>query len=74
MNAYFKKIAEKNGTLSKHYGDLVNEKIRRKYSTSEELAMLRQRDEKPDEYAAYNAYVEECKAEAKAEIYGGGAG
>ena len=73
MNAIEKRIAEKNGTLSKVYGDHVNVKIRDRYSLSEELAILRQRDEKPNEYAEYNAYVEECKAAAKAEIYGGDA-
>lgn len=63
-----KKIAEKNGTFSKVYGDVVNKKIRMQYTLSEELALLRQRDEKPDEFAKYNEYVEKCKAEAKTEI------
>lgn len=63
-----KKMAEKNGTLSKVYGDLVNKKIREQYTLSEEIALLRQRDEKPEEFAKYNAYVERCKAEAKTEI------
>ena len=36
----------------------------------EELALSRQRDAKPEEWEAYNAYCEECKAEAKAEVYG----
>ena len=63
-----KRLAEKNNTMPEVYGDLVNKKIRLRYSLSAELATLRQRDEKPDEYAAYNAYVEQCKAEAKAEI------
>lgn len=30
----------------------------------------RQKDKKPEEWEAYNAYCEECKAEAKAEVYG----
>lgn len=68
MNAIEKRIAEKNNTTSKVYGDLVNQKIRIRYSLSEELALLRQKDEKPDEYAIYNAYVEQCKNDAKAEI------
>jgi hypothetical protein len=49
-----------------HYGDAVERLIRRKYSVSAELAILRQRDDKPEEFAVYNAYAEECKAEAKA--------
>lgn len=50
------------------YGNRVNDLIRRRYSLSEELAILRQKDEKPDEYRAYFAYCEECKAKAKAEV------
>lgn len=48
-----------------YYGELVERLIRRKYTVSAELAILRQKDEKPDEFAAYNAYAEQCKAEAK---------
>lgn len=50
------------------YSNLVVGKIRCRYTLNEELAILRQRDEKPDEFAEYHAYVEECKAEAKAEL------
>lgn len=50
------------------YKNLIVKKIRQRYSVNEELAILRQRDEKPDEFAAYNAYVEECKAAAKEEL------
>ena len=60
-------LAEKNGTLAKVYGDLVNDLIRSRYTISEELALLRQKDEKPEEYAAYYAFVEECKQAVKAE-------
>lgn len=63
-------LAEKNNTVGKAYGDMVNSLIREKYNVSEELAMLRQRDEKPVEYAVYNAFVEDCKARAKEMIYG----
>lgn len=50
------------------YGNQVNDLIRRRYSLSEELAILRQKDEKPDEYRAYFAFCEECKANAKLEV------
>lgn len=50
------------------YGTLVEKKIRLKYSLSAELAILRQRDSKPDEFAEYNEYVEKCKSEVKKEI------
>ena len=49
------------------YEELVVEKIRERYTVDDELALLRQRDTKPDEFAEYNAYCEACKAEAKAE-------
>ncbi len=50
------------------YDELVDSKIRARYTASQEFAILRQRDTKPDEFAEYNAYCEQCKAEAKAEL------
>ena len=50
------------------YPQLVENKIRTKYSVSAELAILRQRDTKPEEFAEYNAFCEQCKAEAKTEL------
>lgn len=50
------------------YGNQVNDLIRRRYSLSEELGILRQKDEKPDEYREYFAFCEECKANAKLEL------
>ena len=49
----------------KSYEQLVSEYIREKYSIDDELAILRQKEEKPEEYAAYYAYAEECKARAR---------
>lgn len=54
-----------------HYGELVESLIRKKYNVSAELAILRQRDEKPEEFAEYNAYAEQCKIEAKKILSGG---
>ena len=50
------------------YDNLVTTKIRKRYSLNQELAILRQRDTKEEEFAAYNAYAEQCKIEAKAEM------
>ena len=47
------------------YNEEVNSMIRQRYSLSEELAILRQRDTKPEEFAAYNEYAERCKVEVK---------
>lgn len=46
----------------------VERLIRTRYSVSAELAILRQRDTKPDEFAAYNTFAETCKAEARAAL------
>ncbi len=58
-----------NISKDKLYGTRVSELIRERYSLDAELAILRQRDEKPDEYQAYFAFCEECKAKARKEIY-----
>lgn len=50
------------------YPQLVENKIRTKYSVSAELSILRQRDTKPEEFAEYNAFCELCKVEAKTEL------
>ena len=39
--------------------------IRKKYNINQELAILRQRDTKPEEFAEYHKYVEQCKAQVK---------
>lgn len=46
-------------------GVLVEAMVRGRYSVSDELALLRQRDSKPAEFSEYNTYVEACKVEAK---------
>lgn len=57
-------IAEQKQT---EYEEKVDRLVRARYSLSNELAILRQRDTKPEEFEAYNAYVEECKTLAKTE-------
>lgn len=54
--------------LQKAYESDVESRIRERYTVSQELAILRQRDSKPEEYAEYNAYAEECKSESKVAI------
>lgn len=70
MTEFEKKLSQLNGIDRVFYGALVNRKLRARYSLWDEIALLRQKDQKPEEYAAYCAYAEECKAAAKAEIYG----
>lgn len=47
------------------YAEKVEMFIREKYTISDELAILRQRDTKAEEFAEYYAFCEECKAKAK---------
>lgn len=56
---------------NKLYNDRIVQLIRVKYSLNDEIALQRQRFVKEDEFTEYNQYVENCKATAKAEIYGG---
>lgn len=60
--------AKRSAENEAHYRSKVNERIRRRYDLAAELAILRQRYSKPEEFAAYSAYAEECKAAARAEV------
>lgn len=58
-------------TKQSRYEMRVESLIRKKYSISQEFALLRQRETKSDEFDAYWQYAEQCKAQAKQEILGG---
>lgn len=47
------------------YQERVVNRIREFYSVDDEIAILRQRDTKPEEFAEYNAFVEQIKAEER---------
>lgn len=47
------------------YNEAVVNEIRKEYDINAELAIHRQKEEKPEEYAKYYAYCEECKAYVK---------
>ena len=69
----FAKLLKKNKTAEPKafeavYANEIEKRIRSRYSLSAELAILRQRDTKPEEFNAYNEYVERCKAEVKADL------
>lgn len=55
-------------SIEKQYQNLVVSLIRQRYSINDELAILRQRDEKLSEYQEYYNYCEECKSKAKQEL------
>lgn len=47
------------------YEHRVVARIRERYSVDDELAILRQRDSKLEEFSVYNEYVEAIKTEEK---------
>lgn len=47
------------------YPAVVEGLIRERYSISDELAIQRQRETKPEEFAEYNNFCEYCKSEAR---------
>ena len=49
------------------YKERVVDRIREVYSVDDELAILRQRDTKPEEFEKYNAFVEQVKTEEREE-------
>ncbi len=51
----------------KTYEQKVVELIRQRYSINDELAILRQKDQKPEEYQEYYNYCENCKQQIKQE-------
>ena len=55
-------------TPKKTYEQRVVELIRLHYSVDDELAILRQRDTKTEEFEEYNAYCENCKTIARVEF------
>lgn len=72
MDKNYIKLIKKNATVipelyAKYYNQEIDNLIRQKYTISEEFAILRQRESKPEEFAEYNAYAESCKQKIKAE-------
>ena len=73
----FLNLARKNKEVSPEsweqlYSRMIVKRIRQKYSLNAELAILRQRDSKPEEFKTYSDYVEQCKASVKTELSQGG--
>ena len=60
--------------LKNRYEMLVQEKIRGRYSPTDEYKVLRERlagkEGSEDQFNKYNQYVERCKGEAHKDIYG----
>ena len=58
-------IAPEQTPYQPTYEERVVELIRLRYDVNAELAILRQRDSKSDEFSEYNTYCEECKRKIK---------
>ena len=54
--------AERKYWTNVNYDDAVDAEIRKRYTASQEFAILRQRDEKPTEYEEYYRYCEDSKS------------
>ena len=57
--------ARKQAIANDEYENKIVALIRKKYNINQELAILRQREVKPQEFAEYNEYVEQCKEQVK---------
>lgn len=68
MRNYAFYLAEQDGKLEQVKSRAIDELIRERYSVSDEFALHRQRYRKPEEFAEYDAFVEQVKAEVNAEI------
>lgn len=60
--------ARKQKQDNNEYENKIVALIRQKYNVNQELAILRQREVKPQEFAEYNEYVEQCKEQVKNEL------
>ena len=56
-------------SASLDFGKVVSAMIREEYSLDDEIALSRQRDEKPEEWETYFTFVEDCKVEARKILY-----
>lgn len=69
----FGKLAQKNreknpDTYEAYRSQLIEKMIEKRYSPRQEIAILRQKDSKPDEYKEYFEYVEHCKSMVNKEL------
>lgn len=58
-------ITEASFVYGSNYDENVAAAVALRYSFADELALQRQRDSKPDDFAEYNDFCEACKAVAR---------
>lgn len=61
-------LAKKNGRDEQFRGDEISRRIAKRYPLSAQIALLMDKDTKPFEFAEYQTYRAECKAEVDALI------
>ena len=61
MKAYEIELAKKNGTIERIRRGEIDRLIGMRYSIGDQIALLRQKEDKPEEFAAFNDYAEACK-------------
>ena len=68
MTELKKRLLEKNGMMREVYVQRLVKRIHERYSIDDEIDILMERDTHPEKVAEHNAFVEQCKAEVKAEL------
>lgn len=61
MKAYEIELAKKNGTIERIRRGEIDRLIGMRYSIGDQIALLRQKETKQEEFAAFNDYAEACK-------------
>ena len=56
-------IAKKNGLLERFRGDEISRRIAKEYPLSAQIALVMDKDEKPEEWRAYQEYRARVKEE-----------
>lgn len=62
------KIHRASGTLDKFKSDLVGGLVGKRYTLYDEIALIRQKEDKPEKYAIYDAYADACVNAVNAEF------
>jgi hypothetical protein len=64
------RLAYKNGVLETLKNNMIEAEIAKRYSVGNQIAILRQKDSKPEEYEEFNSFTENCKDTVKAYLAG----
>lgn len=70
---FYTKLAKKNKhvapkAVEAYRAEMIEQKVAERYTPTQEIAILRQKDTKPAEFQAYFEYVEQCKAAVDREL------